>query len=97
MKERFEFIGFAKRTAGLFQLIPYVHHRTDLRDELKDYLASNQVETAIHYPVPIHLQPAATKFGYRSGSFLKPKQASQMLTSIHQFLSEAQILLYVKK
>ena len=73
--------------------------RTDLRDKLKDYLASNQVETAIHYPVPIHLQPAATKFGYRSGSFFETeKQASQILTlPIHQFLSEAQILFVCEK
>ena len=29
------------------------------RDELKDYLASKGIQTAVRYPVPIHKQPAA--------------------------------------
>lgn len=31
---------------------------TDHRDKLQEYLSQNGVGTAIHYPVPIHLQPA---------------------------------------
>ena len=29
-----------------------------MRDALKKYLAAQGVETFIHYPVPVHLQPA---------------------------------------
>jgi len=41
----------------------------DHRDELRSYLADCGVDTAIHYPVPIHLQPAAAELGYARGSF----------------------------
>ncbi len=43
--------------------------QADQRDALKSYLAECGVETAIHYPIPIHLQPAAAELGYARGSF----------------------------
>jgi dTDP-4-amino-4,6-dideoxygalactose transaminase len=40
----------------------HVYHqyviRTPKRDALKAYLARHNIETLIHYPIPIHLQPA---------------------------------------
>ena len=30
------------------------------RDNLKKHLEHNDIEVKIHYPVPMHLQPAAT-------------------------------------
>lgn len=39
------------------------------RDDLKRYLNSEGIEALIHYPTPIHLQPAATNLGYQRGSF----------------------------
>ncbi len=42
--------------------IVHVYHqyviRTPVRDSLKSYLADHGAETSIHYPVPVHLQPA---------------------------------------
>lgn len=35
--------------------------RTKLRDALQHYLLDKEVQTLIHYPVPIHLQPAYEK------------------------------------
>jgi dTDP-4-amino-4,6-dideoxygalactose transaminase len=39
----------------------HVYHlyviRTDKRDELKDFLSKNEIETGIHYPLAIHQQP----------------------------------------
>lgn len=34
------------------------------RDELRQFLVANGVEALVHYPVPIHLQPAARDLGY---------------------------------
>lgn len=51
------------------------------RDELKQHLAENGVGSAIHYPVPIHLQEAAEGLGYGPGSFpVTERQAKRMLS-----------------
>ena len=34
--------------------------RTQMRDKLQEFLKNNGVSTGIHYPVPIHRQPAIT-------------------------------------
>jgi len=43
--------------------------RTDKRDELLNYLQSKGVDAVIRYPVPIHLQPAFSQYGWRRGQF----------------------------
>jgi dTDP-4-amino-4,6-dideoxygalactose transaminase len=67
--------------------------QVDKRDELREFLASRKIETAIHYPVPIHLQPAGKNLGYRRGDFpVTEAQAGRILSlPIHQYLEEDQI------
>lgn len=43
--------------------------RFDDRDAARDALAASGVGTGIHYPVPVHLQPAYASLGYRAGDF----------------------------
>lgn len=43
--------------------------RTSQRGALQQYLKSEGVETAIHYPVPPHLQKAYAHLGYTKGNF----------------------------
>ena len=63
------------------------------RDKLKKYLEDNGISTAIHYPVPIHLQPAAKYLGHKEGSFISTEnQAKRILTlPINQFLKKNEI------
>ena len=65
----------------------------DRRNELKAHLEQQGIGTAIHYPVPIHLQPVARELGYKSGDFpVTESQAGRILTlPIHQFLSQDDI------
>jgi dTDP-4-amino-4,6-dideoxygalactose transaminase len=67
--------------------------QTDRRDELQKFLAGKGIETAIHYPVPIHLQPAAAHLGHRRGTFpVTERQAERILTlPVNQFLSASDI------
>ncbi len=67
--------------------------QVDERDKLKEFLARRGIRTAIHYPVPIHLQPAAESLGYKKGQFpVTERQADRILTlPIHQFLSNDDI------
>ncbi len=39
------------------------------RDALRAHLDERGIETRVHYPVPIHLQPAASGLGYAKGDF----------------------------
>ncbi|PYT96971.1 MAG: erythromycin biosynthesis sensory transduction protein eryC1 [Acidobacteria bacterium] len=43
--------------------------RTEHRDQLKEHLASKGLNVGIHYPIPIHLQPAYQDLGYKRGDF----------------------------
>ena len=55
--------------------------QADRRDALKAYLAGRGVETAVHYPVPIHLHTAASSLGYGPGSFpVTERQAGRILS-----------------
>ncbi len=43
--------------------------RHENRDELARFLAAQEIETGVHYPVPLHLQPAFAYLGHRKGDF----------------------------
>lgn len=68
--------------------------QVDQRDALKASLADQGIGTAIHYPRPIHLQPAAAKLGYRTGDLpVTEMQAGRILSlPVHQFLAEDDIV-----
>ena len=67
--------------------------QVDRRDALRAHLGANGIGTAIHYPVPIHLQPAASSLGHGAGDFpVTETQAARILTlPIHQGLTPAEI------
>lgn len=44
--------------------------RTHRRDQLKNWLAEKEIETGIHYPLPIHLQPIyKALYGFQGGEY----------------------------
>jgi len=72
--------------------------QTQKRDKLIKFLKKKGIGTAIHYPIPIHLQPASKYLGYKKGDFpVAEQQAKQILTlPIHQNLSKKELGLIVK-
>ncbi|WP_266204287.1 DegT/DnrJ/EryC1/StrS family aminotransferase [Pontibacter kalidii] len=63
----------------------HVYHifniRTRYRNELQAYLQEQGIGTAIHYPIPMHLQPAYTFLSHRAGDFpIAEKLASTSLS-----------------
>ena len=76
----------------------HVYHlyviRTEERDKLREELKSNGVTTGIHYPIPLHLQPAYNYLGYKRGDFPITEKASQEILSLPIFaeLSENLIM-----
>jgi dTDP-4-amino-4,6-dideoxygalactose transaminase len=64
--------------------------QTEHRDKLMEYLSLNGIATTIHYPVPIHLQPASKKLGYKTGDFpITENQSKEILTlPVNQYLTK---------
>lgn len=64
----------------------------DKRASVAQFLAKKSIPTAIHYPKPIHLQPAYSFLGYKKGEFPVSEQASQEVLSLpmHPFLTREQ-------
>ncbi len=67
--------------------------QTEKRNELKKYLEENNIQTAIHYPNPIHLQPAAKFLNHKKGDFPETESQSKKILTlpINQYLNETDI------
>jgi dTDP-4-amino-4,6-dideoxygalactose transaminase len=57
----------------------------DGRDAVAHQLASRGIETAVHYPTPVHLQPAYRSLGYPPGSFPHAERACERVLSLPLF------------
>jgi dTDP-4-amino-4,6-dideoxygalactose transaminase len=55
------------------------------RAELQRKLTDVHVGTAIHYPIPLHLQKAYTGLGYRKGDFPVAERVAQQILSLPMF------------
>ena len=62
------------------------------RDALQKHLASRGVQSAIYYPLPIHLQEAYAFLGYKAGDLPESERASEEVLSlpVHPELSREQ-------
>ena len=67
--------------------------RTKERDRLRDYLKSRDIDTGIHYPIPIHLCPAYSGLGHKAGSFpVTEKLAAEVLSlPMFPFMTEEEL------
>jgi dTDP-4-amino-4,6-dideoxygalactose transaminase len=68
--------------------------RTARRDAVRNALIQNDVECGIHYPVPLHLQPALAYLGYRPGDFPASEALADTTLSLpmHPHLNGQEIL-----
>ena len=64
--------------------------RVPKRDEFRAHLDASGVATAIHYPVPVHLQPAYRQLGYSEGDFPVTERLTREIVSLpmHPFLTQ---------
>src|SRR5208282_3598991 len=64
----------------------HVYHvytlRTEDRDGLQASLQAEGIQTGIHYPVPVHLQPAYADLGYGRGTFPRSEAAAEQVLSL---------------
>lgn len=63
----------------------YVIRVGEERDRIRAGLAERGVDTAVHYPRPLHLQGALSQLGYREGDFPEAETASREVISLPIF------------
>ena len=67
----------------------HVYHvyavRLSQRDSTRAALQAADIQTGVHYPIPIHLQPAHADLGYGRGDFLVSEQAASQVLSLPMF------------
>jgi dTDP-4-amino-4,6-dideoxygalactose transaminase len=64
----------------------HVYHvytvRSGRRDQLQAALADEGIQTGIHYPIPVHMQPAYADLGYGPGAFPQAEAAAKEVLSL---------------
>jgi dTDP-4-amino-4,6-dideoxygalactose transaminase len=73
-------------------VMPYSHHvyhiyavRSRSRDPLQQQLNDQGIQTGIHYPIPVHLQPAYADLGYKIGDFPHSELAAKEVLSLPMY------------
>ncbi len=67
----------------------HVYHlyviRVKDRDALRARLDEREIDSGIHYAVPLHLQPAYNRLGYRSGDFPVTERVTEEIVSLPMY------------
>ena len=77
--------------------VRHVYHvlavRVPQRDRWRERLTQAGIQTGVHYPIPVHLQPAHADLGYRAGDFPVSEAVAADVLSLPLFpeLTDAQI------
>ncbi len=63
--------------------------QVERRDDLRKYLADRGIPTAVHYPIPLHLQKCFDYLGYKRGDLPVSEKMSERVLSLpmHPFIT----------
>ena len=69
------------------------------RSELRQHLASKDIDTSVYYPLSLHLQEAYKNLGHRRGDFPESELAQEQVLSFPMFpeISEEQVIEVVER
>ena len=83
-------IKIPERVKDLYEVFHLYCMRVKNRDNLIKFLHSKGIDAKIHYPNPIHLQPAAKAYGYKKGVFPMAERASSKTMSlpVHEYIKK---------
>ncbi len=87
-----------KRFTHLKEVFHLYHINVEKRDKLLKFLVKNSVDAKVHYPIPMHLQPAAKYLKYKKGDFPVAEEMANTSLSlpVHEFIKEKHIKFVVK-
>jgi dTDP-4-amino-4,6-dideoxygalactose transaminase len=79
LEERIVFIDEEPYAKAVYHLCVI---RTPYRKDLMKFLAEHGVSTGIHYPIPLHLQPAYKELGCNFGDYPVSERISEEVMSL---------------
>jgi dTDP-4-amino-4,6-dideoxygalactose transaminase len=67
--------------------------RSEARDQIRQALLANEIDCGIHYPVPLHLQPACAALGRKPGDFPASERFADTILSLpmHPHLKDSEV------
>lgn len=77
-----EYVDVPQEEAGQYCTFQTYMIQADRRDDLQEHLANDGVQAMVHYPTPIHLQPAAEDLGYTAEDFPVTMRAAGRILSL---------------
>ncbi|OYD13623.1 erythromycin biosynthesis sensory transduction protein eryC1 [candidate division WOR-3 bacterium JGI_Cruoil_03_44_89] len=86
-------MGLPKRDDDKIPVYHLYIIRTDRREKLVEWLKERGIETRIHYPLPLHLQPAYGHLGYVEGDLPVSERLAREVLSLplHPYLEEDKV------
>jgi len=96
-EELANYLSFQEEKPYMRHVYSYFVIASDLRNELKEYLDKNGIETIIHYPLPIHKQKAYEE--YNSLKLPNTERAANRVLSlpIHPYMEENEVRYVIDK
>ena len=88
-----------KNLKEVFHLYEIRVNNFKIRNKLVNYLRLKGTDAKIHYPIPMHLQPAAKFLKYKKGDFPITEDICKTVISlpVHEFITQPQRKFVVKK
>ena len=81
-------IEVPQRDAEIKEVFHIYSFMAENRDALWEFLRENGIDAKIHYPIPMHLQPAAHYLNYKKGDFPITEHVANQTISlpVHEFV-----------
>ena len=81
-------INILPRSKNLKEVFHLYIIKVKNRDKLNKFLIQNMVDSKIHYPIPMHLQEASQKYGYKKGDLPYTEKIVKTLISlpVHEYV-----------
>ncbi len=83
----------SKNIKEVFHLYEFRVKNKKIRNGLLNHLIKKKIDAKIHYPIPMHLQPAAREYNYKKGDFPVAENISNTTISlpVHEFVNKKQL------
>ena len=82
----------------VFHLYEFRVLNNKLRNKIIKFLIKNKIDAKIHYPIPMHLQPASKIYGYKKGDFPVTEKLANTSISlpVHEFITKKKLDFIIK-